>query len=78
MGCPLKAFLGNLILLSCAFIILIYLLFRIPADMEPLYDLKAEIESGNYTINVTNANTPASLLKLWLRELASPLIPHQL
>ncbi len=78
MGCPLKAFLGNLLLLPRQFHHPYLFAFRIPADMEPLYDLKAEIESGNYTINVTNANTPASLLKLWLRELASPLIPHQL
>jgi hypothetical protein len=52
-------------------------IFRIPGDTEPLYDLKIEIETGNYEITCQDANIPASLLKLWLRELSEPLIPSQ-
>ncbi|ELR12039.1 RhoGAP domain containing protein [Acanthamoeba castellanii str. Neff] len=54
-------------------------LFRIPGDSEGIYTSKADIECGNFDIsNFRDANVPAALLKLWMRELAHPLIPDAL
>ena len=52
--------------------------FRVPGDTEQVYDLRIQLDKGNYEINVDDPNTPASLLKLWLRELEEPLIPVNL
>eukprot|EP01089_Gocevia_fonbrunei_P014907 TRINITY_DN4223_c0_g1_i4.p1 TRINITY_DN4223_c0_g1~~TRINITY_DN4223_c0_g1_i4.p1 ORF type:complete len:307 (+),score=49.60 TRINITY_DN4223_c0_g1_i4:649-1569(+) len=50
-------------------------IFRIPGDSESMYELKAEVEKGNYDAQTKDPNVAASLLKLWLRELPEPLIP---
>jgi len=56
-------------------------IFRIPSEMEPLYELKAELERGNFTAlksDTISCTTVASLLRLWMRELKYPIIPHEL
>ncbi|KAJ3038608.1 hypothetical protein HDV00_000452 [Rhizophlyctis rosea] len=51
-------------------------IFRVPGDADMVTDLRCRIEKGNYDYNgITDPNVPSSLLKLWLRDLADPLIP---
>jgi len=50
-------------------------IFRVPGDTEQVYSLRIQLDKGNYEVNVDDPNTPASLLKLWLRELEEPLVP---
>lgn len=51
-------------------------IFRVPGDADEVTDLKCRIEKGSYDLTgITDPNTPSSLFKLWLRELAEPLIP---
>ncbi|KAI9013423.1 hypothetical protein CLU79DRAFT_769290 [Phycomyces nitens] len=50
-------------------------IFRVSGDADAVTDLRIRIENGNYdTSSITDPNVPASLIKLWLRELSSPLI----
>ncbi|KAI7862382.1 hypothetical protein BDF14DRAFT_1856420 [Spinellus fusiger] len=50
-------------------------IFRVSGDADAVTDLRIRIENGHYdTSNITDPNVPASLIKLWLRELSSPLI----
>lgn len=54
-------------------------IFRIPGDGDNVSDLKIRIERGYYNLEgVDDPHVPASLLKLWLRELADPLVPTEL
>jgi len=51
-------------------------IFRIPGDADAISELRCQLEKGNFDINgCMDPNIPASLLKLWLRELAEPVIP---
>lgn len=51
-------------------------IFRVPGDMDGVSMLKNRIDRGQYQLNgVDDPNVPASLFKLWLRELQEPLIP---
>lgn len=51
-------------------------IFRVPGDVDQVTELRCKVEKGNYDLSeCTDPNVPASLLKLWLRELAEPLIP---
>lgn len=51
-------------------------IFRVPGDVDQITELRCRVEKKNYDLNgCTDPNVPASLLKLWLRELAEPLIP---
>ncbi|KAJ3397235.1 hypothetical protein HDU92_000115 [Lobulomyces angularis] len=51
-------------------------IFRVPGDADGVTDLRCRIEKGDYDLTgITDPNIPSSLLKLWLRELAEPLIP---
>ena len=52
-------------------------IFRVPGDIEGVTALKLRIENGDYSLEerMRDPSVPASLLKLWLRELAEPLIP---
>ncbi|CAG8550015.1 6432_t:CDS:2, partial [Acaulospora colombiana] len=51
-------------------------IFRVPGDAEFITELKLRIEKNRYDISgITDPNVPSSLLKLWLRDLADPLIP---
>ena len=54
-------------------------IFRIPGDGDAVSDLKIRIERGYYNLEgVHDPHVPASLLKLWLRELCDPLVPTEL
>ncbi|KAJ1304578.1 hypothetical protein OPQ81_005720 [Rhizoctonia solani] len=51
-------------------------IFRIPGDADEVSDLRVRIDKGFYDLEgIDDCNVPASLFKLWLRELQEPLIP---
>lgn len=51
-------------------------IFRVPGDADAISELRYQIEKKNFNLNgCTDPHVPASLLKLWLRELAEPVIP---
>eukprot|EP01128_Nolandella_sp_AFSM9_P006311 TRINITY_DN3216_c0_g1_i2.p1 TRINITY_DN3216_c0_g1~~TRINITY_DN3216_c0_g1_i2.p1 ORF type:complete len:716 (-),score=240.87 TRINITY_DN3216_c0_g1_i2:139-2286(-) len=54
-------------------------IFRVPGDVAQLTALKIQIEHGDYSCQgLVDAHVPGSLLKLWMRELAKPIIPTAL
>ncbi|KAG8936973.1 hypothetical protein FRC03_000245 [Tulasnella sp. 419] len=54
-------------------------IFRIPGDGDAVSDLKVRIDKGHYNLQgIDDPHVPASLLKLWLRELQEPLIPTRM
>jgi hypothetical protein len=50
-------------------------IFRVPGNMPQVTAMKLQIEAQNYKFTDTDANTPASVLKLWCRTLEEPIIP---
>lgn len=53
-------------------------IFRVPGSIDEIQTLRLRIEKGDYSIDgITDPSVPASLLKLWFRELAQPIIPHE-
>jgi len=51
-------------------------IFRVPGDADSISELRYQVEKNKFDLNgCTDPNVPASLLKLWLRELAEPIIP---
>eukprot|EP00123_Amoebidium_parasiticum_P015298 comp22881_c0_seq1/m.36149 comp22881_c0_seq1/g.36149 ORF comp22881_c0_seq1/g.36149 comp22881_c0_seq1/m.36149 type:complete len:625 (-) comp22881_c0_seq1:209-2083(-) len=52
-------------------------IFRVPGDVDMVNSLKVLIDQGKYEDKVKDPNVPASLLKLWFRELHQPLISDQ-
>ncbi|KAG8829238.1 hypothetical protein FRC17_006910, partial [Serendipita sp. 399] len=54
-------------------------IFLVPGENEIVSDLRLRIDRGFYNLdNIDDPHVPASLLKLWLRELQDPLIPDEL
>ncbi|EJD37788.1 Rho GTPase activation protein [Auricularia subglabra TFB-10046 SS5] len=54
-------------------------IFRVPGDGDAVAELKLRIDRGYYTLDgIDDPHVPASLLKLWLRELQEPLVPDEL
>ncbi|KAJ3010830.1 UNVERIFIED_CONTAM: hypothetical protein HDU68_001953 [Siphonaria sp. JEL0065] len=54
-------------------------IFRVPGDIDLVNDLRIRLERGKYDMKgISDPHVPSSLLKLWLRELAEPLIPANL
>ncbi len=51
-----------------------FFLSRVPGDLDSVNALKVKCDQWQYP-SVEDAHLPASLLKLWYRELAEPLIP---
>lgn len=52
-------------------------IFRVPGDIDEVNSLKAQCDQWNVpSASFTEPHTPASLLKLWYRELYDPLIPR--
>lgn len=48
---------------------------RVPGDIDEVNALKVQCDRWIQPSNCTNPHVPASLLKLWYRELYEPLIP---
>ncbi|XP_053698204.1 uncharacterized protein LOC128745208 [Sabethes cyaneus] len=55
-------------------------IFRVPADVDEVNLLKCRLDRWEFPENkgTMDAHAPASLLKLWYRELYDPLIPDEL
>jgi hypothetical protein len=56
-------------------------IFRIAAQREHVTAARARIEAGNWTVPASEAqdpHTPADVLKVWLRELLTPVVPMNL
>jgi len=52
-------------------------IFQIPGSPSDIISLRLSIESGDYRNPFSDPHVPASLLKLWLRELSLPVIPPE-
>ncbi|KAM4691342.1 rho GTPase-activating protein 39 [Rhinophrynus dorsalis] len=52
-------------------------IFRVPGDIDEVNALKVQVEQWRIPDNLSDPTIPASLLKLWYRELEEPLIPQQ-
>ncbi|KAI0295862.1 hypothetical protein B0F90DRAFT_1749029 [Multifurca ochricompacta] len=54
-------------------------IFRVPGDSDAVATLKMRLDCGSYTLEgVDDPHVPASLFKLWLRELVDPLVPSEM
>uniref|UniRef100_A0A8C8SHX4 Rho GTPase activating protein 39 n=1 Tax=Pelusios castaneus TaxID=367368 RepID=A0A8C8SHX4_9SAUR len=52
-------------------------IFRVPGDIDEVNALKLQVDQWRIPKNLSDPNIPASLLKLWYRELEEPVIPQQ-
>nr|XP_033770382.1 rho GTPase-activating protein 39-like [Geotrypetes seraphini] len=52
-------------------------IFRVPGDIDEVNALKLQVDQWRIPDNLEDPTIPASLLKLWYRELEEPLIPQQ-
>ncbi|XP_069740390.1 rho GTPase-activating protein 39-like isoform X3 [Narcine bancroftii] len=52
-------------------------IFRVPGDIDEVNALKLQIDQWRIPDNLADPHIPASLLKLWYRELEEPLIPQK-
>uniref|UniRef100_A0A8C4UBK9 Rho GTPase-activating protein 39 n=1 Tax=Falco tinnunculus TaxID=100819 RepID=A0A8C4UBK9_FALTI len=52
-------------------------IFRIPGDIDEVNALKLQVDQWRIPSSLGDPNIPASLLKLWYRELEEPVIPQQ-
>ncbi len=52
--------------------------FRVPGDIDEVNGLKLQADKGLMPLEtLVDPHVPASLLKLWFRELEEPLIPEE-
>ncbi|KAJ8407986.1 hypothetical protein AAFF_G00262140 [Aldrovandia affinis] len=51
-------------------------IFRVPGDIDEVNALKLQVDQWKIPENTSDPNVPASLLKLWYRELEEPVIPQ--
>ncbi|KAK9953782.1 hypothetical protein ABG768_015909 [Culter alburnus] len=51
-------------------------IFRVPGDIDEVNALKLQVEQWRIPESLSDPNVPASLLKLWYRELEEPVIPQ--
>uniref|UniRef100_A0A672LXI3 Rho GTPase-activating protein 39-like n=1 Tax=Sinocyclocheilus grahami TaxID=75366 RepID=A0A672LXI3_SINGR len=49
---------------------------RVPGDIDEVNALKLQVDQWKLPDNLSDPNVPASLLKLWYRELEEPVIPQ--
>uniref|UniRef100_A0A8D0HNK9 Rho GTPase-activating protein 39 n=1 Tax=Sphenodon punctatus TaxID=8508 RepID=A0A8D0HNK9_SPHPU len=52
-------------------------IFRVPGDIDEVNALKLQVDQWKIPTGLEDPHVPASLLKLWYRELEEPLIPHE-
>ncbi|XP_043923259.1 rho GTPase-activating protein 39 [Protopterus annectens] len=52
-------------------------IFRVPGDIDEVNALKLQVDLWKVPTGLEDPHVPASLLKLWYRELEEPLIPHE-
>ncbi|XP_060692489.1 rho GTPase-activating protein 39 isoform X2 [Hemiscyllium ocellatum] len=52
-------------------------IFRVPGDIDEVNALKLQVDQWRIPENLADPHIPASLLKLWYRELEEPLIPQK-
>lgn len=52
-------------------------IFRVPGDIDEVNSLKLQVDQWKIPTGLEDPHIPASLLKLWYRELEEPLIPHE-
>lgn len=52
-------------------------IFRVPGDIDEVNALKLQVDQWKVPTGLEDPHVPASLLKLWYRELEEPLIPHE-
>uniref|UniRef100_A0A8C6YWH7 Rho GTPase-activating protein 39 n=1 Tax=Nothoprocta perdicaria TaxID=30464 RepID=A0A8C6YWH7_NOTPE len=52
-------------------------IFRVPGDIDEVNALKLQVDQWRIPQGLSDPNVPASLLKLWYRELEEPVIPQQ-
>jgi hypothetical protein len=53
------------------------LIHRVPGDIDEVNGLKLQMDKGKLPLEtLRDPHVPASLLKLWFRELEDPLIPE--
>ncbi|XP_077800765.1 rho GTPase-activating protein 39 isoform X8 [Macaca mulatta] len=50
---------------------------RVPGDIDEVNALKLQVDQWKVPTGLEDPHVPASLLKLWYRELEEPLIPHE-
>ncbi|XP_061114844.1 rho GTPase-activating protein 39-like isoform X1 [Conger conger] len=51
-------------------------IFRVPGDIDEVNALKLQVDQWKIPENMSDPTVPASLLKLWYRELEEPVIPQ--
>lgn len=52
-------------------------IFRVPGDLDAVIRIRMRIERGDYNLDgIMDSAVPASLLKMWVRELEEPIIPN--
>ena len=56
---------------------IIYIFFRVPGDIDEVNSLKIHCDQWKAPAETLDPHVPASLLKLWYRELEEPLIPTE-
>jgi len=55
----------------------VHVIPRVPGDIDEVNSLKLELDQGKIRVDkLHDPHVPASLLKLWFRELEEPLIPE--
>ncbi|XP_056337523.1 rho GTPase-activating protein 39 [Danio aesculapii] len=52
-------------------------IFRVPGDIDEVNALKLQVDQWKVPTGLEDPHIPASLLKLWYRELEEPVIPHE-
>ncbi|XP_065112555.1 rho GTPase-activating protein 39 isoform X1 [Paramisgurnus dabryanus] len=52
-------------------------IFRVPGDIDEVNALKLQVDQWKVPPGLEDPHIPASLLKLWYRELEEPVIPHE-
>ena len=55
----------------------VYVYFRVPGDIDEVNSQKVKLDRWEVPTDISDPHVPASLLKLWFRELHEPLIPEQ-